>query len=54
MKRKLISFSLLAALVLSALTACGETGTTGTGTGTGSGTGTEASPGMMTTATTTP
>lgn len=50
MKRKLISFSLLAALVLSALTACGETGTTGTeGTG---GTGMEASPSMMATTTT--
>ena len=52
MKRRLISFSLLAALALGALTACGETGTTGTGTGTGSGAG--ASPGMMGTATTAP
>ncbi|HEX6287747.1 MAG TPA: hypothetical protein VFZ66_01080 [Herpetosiphonaceae bacterium] len=47
MRRRLISLSLLAALALGALTACGETGGTGTGT--------EASPGgTMATATTAP
>jgi hypothetical protein len=50
MKRKLISFSLLAALALSALTACGETGATGTGTGTDHGTGAGASPAATTAA----
>jgi hypothetical protein len=53
MRRKLISFSLLVALALGTLTACGETGTTGSGTGTGNpGSGAGASPG--TAATTTP